>query len=192
MHLGLEFGPPKTASGEDRVVELDSHTVAVLLEHRLRQDTERNDWGAGYVDHDLVFCRENGDPMPPIRVYEIFKELAAEVKLDGKPLPATRLHDLRHAAASWRLKAGVDIGIVSKSLGHSTTALTRDTYQHLMPGMARDAAERANALVPRKARAQKLHSLPENEGKKNDQRQVSPGQARAGDGNRTRTVSLGS
>jgi hypothetical protein len=34
-------GPPKTAAGEDRHVELDGHTVGVFLAHRLRQDAER-------------------------------------------------------------------------------------------------------------------------------------------------------
>lgn len=191
VHPGLEFGPPKTASGEGRIVELDSHTVAALLEHRLRQDAERGAWGEAYVDHGLVFCRENGDPMPPIRVYEIFKELAVEVKLDDKPLPPTRLHDLRHAAASLRLKAGVDIAIVSKALGHSTTRLTQDTYQHLLPGVARDAAERANSLVPRRSRDHSVTSPAGIEVKKNDQAHEMPGHSGAGDGNRTRTVSLG-
>jgi site-specific recombinase XerC len=60
-----------------------------------------------------------------------------------------RLHDLRHGAASLRLAAGVDIGIVSKILGHSTISITADTYSHLLEGVGREAVERAAALVPR-------------------------------------------
>jgi len=48
------------------------------------------------------------------------------------------------------LAAGVPIAVVSKRLGHSTIALTADTYSHLMEGIGRDAAERAMELVPRK------------------------------------------
>ena len=63
-----------------------------------------------------------------------------------------RLHDLRHGAASLRLAAGIDLGIVSKVLGHSSIAITADTYSHLLEGVGRDAAERAAALVPRAPR----------------------------------------
>jgi len=63
-----------------------------------------------------------------------------------------RLHDLRHGAASLRLAAGVDIAIVSKILGHSSVAITADTYSHLLEGVGREAAERAMSLVPRTAR----------------------------------------
>ena len=60
-----------------------------------------------------------------------------------------RLHDLRHGAASLRLAAGVPIEVISKILGHSSIALTADTYSHLLKGVARQAAEAASALVPR-------------------------------------------
>jgi hypothetical protein len=43
----------------------------------------------------------------------------------------------------------VDIGPVSKILGHSSIAITADTYSHLLDGVGREAAERAAALVPR-------------------------------------------
>jgi len=65
-------------------------------------------------------------------------------------LPVKRLHDLRHGSASMQLAAGVDIAVVSKRLGHSTIALTADTYSHLLRGVGADAAERSAALVPRR------------------------------------------
>jgi integrase len=39
--------------------------------------------------------------------------------------------------------------LVSKRLGHSSIAITADTYQHLLEGVGREAAERAAALNPR-------------------------------------------
>lgn len=39
-HKGMLFSKPKTAASEDATVELDSGTVGVLLEWRLRQDLE--------------------------------------------------------------------------------------------------------------------------------------------------------
>ncbi|MGW7449931.1 tyrosine-type recombinase/integrase [Streptomyces sp. NPDC054787] len=48
-------------------------------------------------------------------------------------LPPIRLHDLRHVAASLMLAAGVDVKIVSQTLGHSDSRITRDIYQSVMP-----------------------------------------------------------
>ena len=60
----LMTGPPKTASGDARVVDLDDGTVGALLGHRLAQDAERAEWGQAWRDAapfgDLVFRREDG------------------------------------------------------------------------------------------------------------------------------------
>ncbi len=47
------------------------------------------------------------------------------------------------------LADGVDIVVVSKRLGHSSVAITSDTYTHLLPGAGSQAAARALSLVPR-------------------------------------------
>jgi integrase len=63
-------------------------------------------------------------------------------------LPPIRLHDLRHGAATLALAAGVDIKIVQDMLGHSSRAITSDTYTTVLPEVARAAAEAAAALIP--------------------------------------------
>ncbi len=63
-------------------------------------------------------------------------------------LPPIRLHDLRHFAATLHLAAGVDIKIVQDLLGHSSRAITSDTYTTVLPDVARAAAEAAAALIP--------------------------------------------
>lgn len=139
------FGRPKTSSGEDRAVDLDSLLIGTLIEHRLSQDAQRAEWGEAYQDHGLVVAREDGTPIPPERLTKRFAELVTETGL--RPI---RLHDLRHGRASLLLASGTDIGLVSKLLGHSSISLTSDTYSHLLAGVGREAAERASALVPRK------------------------------------------
>ncbi|MFD7288958.1 hypothetical protein [Streptomyces sp. NPDC059863] len=47
------------------------------------------------------------------------------------------------------LAAGVDIRIVSETLGHSESRITRDIYQSVLPKAAREAAEATAAVVPR-------------------------------------------
>jgi integrase len=49
-------------------------------------------------------------------------------------------HDLRHTWASLALAAGVHPKVVSDRLGHSTIAITIDTYSHVIPSLDADAA----------------------------------------------------
>lgn len=146
-HLGMSFGKPKTEAGEGRIVDLDEGTLGALLAHRMQQDTERATWGDAYADHDLVFAREDGNPLRPDDVTKLFAEL-----VDAAGLRRVRLHDLRHGQASLMMAAGVELSVVSKRLGHSSISITNDTYSHLLGGVGRDAADRASALVPRRRR----------------------------------------
>jgi integrase len=133
---------PKTARGV-RTVALDPGTVGVLREHRRRQAEERLGWGGAWVDTGLVFTREDGSPLHPEYVTRHFQVLAKNAGL-----PRIRLHDLRHTAATLALAAGVEMVVVSRQLGHSSLSITADTYTHVLPAVATDAAERVAALVP--------------------------------------------
>ena len=68
---------------------------------------------------------------------------------DAAGLPRIRLHDLRHTHATLLLKAGEVTKVVTERLGHSTTAYTQDTYQHVLPGMQRGAATRFHERLGR-------------------------------------------
>ncbi len=145
VHKGVHFGPPKTASGEARRIDLGGHVVGVLLAHRLKQESLRTEWGKAYSDHDLVFPREDGTPMNPTRFTAEFQKLR-----EASGARHVRLHDLRHGRASLLMASGTDIAVVSKMLGHSSIAITADTYSHLLEGVGRKAADAADALVPRR------------------------------------------
>lgn len=54
-------------------------------------------------------------------------------------LPYMRFHDLRHSMATILLSAGVHPKVVQECLGHSTIAITMDTYSHMLPSMQQDA-----------------------------------------------------
>lgn len=53
-----------------------------------------------------------------------------------------RLHDARHTAATLLLSAGVHPRVVMELLGHSQIRTTTDTYSHVMPTLAKEAAGR--------------------------------------------------
>jgi integrase len=145
LQLGahLESGEPKSESGE-RTVALDAATVDVLRLHRVRQLEERLQWGAAWSDTGLVFTAEDGTALVPDHVSRLFARLIKEADL-----PPVRLHDLRHGAATLALAGGANLKVVSEMLGHSTIAITADTYTSVLPEAAREAAEAAVRLVPR-------------------------------------------
>ena len=55
--------------------------------------------------------------------------------------------DLRHSHATHLLAAGVHPKIAQERLGHSSIAITMDTYSHAMPNMQADAAARIDAAM---------------------------------------------
>ena len=138
---GTEEGAPKSEAGE-RQVALDQQTVTVLRAHRRRQDSERDAAGDGWTASGFEFTCPNGAPLHPASVTDMFEQIAY---LAG--LPPIRLHDLRHFAATLALAAGVDIKVVQEQLGHSSRAITSDTYTTVMPEVARAAAEATARLM---------------------------------------------
>jgi integrase len=137
----VEWSTPKTKRS-NRTVDLDVGTVAALRRHRAGQLEERMAWGETWQDGDLVFTREDGSPMHPQSLSAAFERA---VKSSG--LPMIRLHDLRHSSAVMALAAGLPTKVVSERLGHSSTAITTDTYQHVTETMQRDAADRIGEVL---------------------------------------------
>jgi integrase len=138
----LTLGAPKTKAGE-RAIALDAGTVAALRAHRQRQGAEIMAFGrAQWPQHDLVFTREDGEPVHPAWFSRAFDQRVQRVGL-----PKIRLHDLRHTHATLALRAGVNVKIVSERLGHSKSAITLDTYQHVTPDMQREAAAKIAGVV---------------------------------------------
>ncbi|MEV6986768.1 tyrosine-type recombinase/integrase [Sphaerisporangium sp. NPDC051017] len=134
-------GTPKT-DASDREIAVDAETMAILKEHRKRQAREQLAAGEDWVDSGFVFTDEMGRPLHPQHVTDRFYSLCKQAEL-----PPIRLHDLRHGAATAMLAAGVDIKIVQETLGHTSSAFTRDTYTSVYPEAAAAAAEATAALL---------------------------------------------
>lgn len=138
-----EISEPKT-QGSERTIPLDRATTEVLREHEARQQEERRRWGNAYIESGLVFTREDGRGLHPGSVTARFERL-----VKAADLPPIRLHDLRHGAATLALAGGVPLKVVQEMLGHSSVTITADTYTSVLPEVAREAAERVAAMVPR-------------------------------------------
>jgi integrase len=140
---------PKTDSSM-AAVTLDHETVAVLREHRARQDAERAERmkaGKAWVDTGKVFTAEDGSWLHPDVVSKEFRRI-----VEKAGLPPINLRDLRHGAAALVKAGGGDIDDASKKLRHSTIVLTADTYMALFQEYEQDLVEKAAAAVPRARR----------------------------------------
>ena len=132
---GLRFVPPKSAKSR-RSVALDEDTVEMLRAHHGGQILVMAQLGATYEDNGLVFPGPVGKPLDPATLTRNFEKLVMRTMM-GR----FRLHDLRHFHASMLLKAGVHLKVVQERLGHSSIAITADTYSHVAPSLQKEAAD---------------------------------------------------
>ena len=95
-------------------------------------------------DDDLIF-RTLGHPLRPNTITRAWSMLATKAKVK-----VIRLHDARHTHASLMLKQGIHPKIVQERLGHSSIAITLDTYSHVAPGMQQAAADRFDEVLTAK------------------------------------------
>ena len=83
--------------------------------------------------------------------FKLILAKANEPKVDAKIPMSTRFHDLRHSAASLLLAQGVQLRAIMELLGHSTIALTANTYSHVMPSMMQEMPRRWMRFSAREA-----------------------------------------
>lgn len=131
----VRFDRPKSQTSI-RTVPMPQTTVGVLREHRVAQDAERERLGEAWTDLDLVFPSTIGTPMEPRNLSRWFNDLRTEAGL-----PWLRLHDLRHACATFLLAQGVDLATIKDLLGHSQISVTADIYTHVLERVARGASD---------------------------------------------------
>ncbi len=130
------FTTPKTAKSR-RQVRLTAGAVSALKVHRKRQLEHRMEYAGLWEDHGLVFTSDTGTPLNRHNVARrSFKPL-----LERAGLREIRFHDLRHTCATLLLSTGQHPKFVQELLGHSTIAITLDTYSHVLPGMGDGLAD---------------------------------------------------
>jgi integrase len=106
-----------TKSGKQRTVPIATPLVDILKAHRIADP-----WKG-----ELVFPNDSGAMYSPAAKLEHVLDAA----LARAGMPRIRVHDLRHAAASFFLMNGGDVFTLRKILGPSTPQLVSDTYGDL-------------------------------------------------------------
>jgi integrase len=134
------IGPPKSAQGRRRL-PVAAELIAELRAHKTRQDADKEvilNWPA----EDWVFTDYRGRMVSPMTLHEQWKSAVGRAGL-----PMVRMHDLRHAAATRMLEAGIPLKVVSEYLGHANISITADTYQHVTEETARRAGEALGGIL---------------------------------------------
>jgi integrase len=126
---------PKTERSR-RTVPLPPAVVVLLRTHRTTQLEERLHAGNQWTETGLVFTTEFGTPVDPRNLLRTMQTAASAAGVNDAVV-----HTLRHSAASAWLESGVHIKAVSDMLGHSSIAITADTYGHTGDDTARAAVD---------------------------------------------------
>jgi integrase len=129
---------PKTDSGW-RTIALPTTVLTALTAHRTAIADQKARSLAGYV-----FTTPRGTPIDPKNANRLFCRF-----LEANGLRRTRVHDLRHTAASIMLASGATFDDVRRHLGHSQIGVTVDTYGHLVEGRSAEVASGVERVLAR-------------------------------------------
>jgi integrase len=121
----LRWVDVKTENGR-RMIRLPEDWIAILGEHRSRQDEER--LASYWREHDLVFSTTEGTMLEATNLVKRYFKPALERA--GLPATKIRFHDLRHATASMLIVLGYDPRTIADILGHSSPNFTMRQYAH--------------------------------------------------------------
>ncbi|WP_267293250.1 site-specific integrase [Mycobacterium hackensackense] len=122
--VGTITGDPKSKRSR-RALPMPADILAALRTFKAQQASERLAFGNSYRDSGLVAVNEDGSPIRP-ETYS--SEFARRSKIAG--VPAIRLHDVRHTAATMLLDSGTTAIATAKWLGHDP-AITLRVYGHV-------------------------------------------------------------
>jgi integrase len=124
-----------------RFIALTAGSLESLKQHRQIVEALKKMCGDSWQENDLVFPHIDGTFHPAILDYNAWKRC---LRLCG--IKQRRLHDARHTAATLMYAQGVGIEVISRALGHSSSAITSKLYVH-------------SAMQPQKAAAHLLGEL---------------------------------
>ena len=132
---------PKTESGT-RTVDVPEILMKKLRSHKVRCMEQKIRVGRRLLEEDFIIVHPDGKPIYPEYVSQLFTKLQKRANL-----PKCRFHDLRHLCASIMVKQGVEVKVAQERLGHKDITTTMNIYAHVLPGSAREAAEKTGQLV---------------------------------------------
>jgi integrase len=132
---------PKTLASR-RVIRLAPTAIEALARHRIRQREEHLRLGLGAPS--FLFTRAgSAGPWRPSKFARAFSAIAARAGLKVYP------HLMRHTHLTDLMAAGVHPRIAQSRAGHSSIAVTLNTYSHASAQMQDHAVDAAQAVLER-------------------------------------------
>jgi len=128
------FADVKTRSGR-RAISLSDKDIELLKEQRNEYDRLIVS-NPSFRDLDLVFCLDNGNPIPR---KNLTKSLKLAIKETGITKPFT-FHSLRRTSATLIYLKDPNIRMIQERLGHSEVRTTLSYYTGVVPGHQDKAA----------------------------------------------------
>ena len=126
-HKGVHEKDKTKNNSSNRIYPLLDSAKVILLKQRDQQEAYRSIFKDSYQESGYIFTKADGSPFhPSYPSHELQKVLDKH-----EELPRIRFHDLRHTCASLLFDLGWSMKDVSEWLGHSTIAITMDTYTHI-------------------------------------------------------------
>lgn len=125
-----------TKTDRTRTVPLSRPALDALARQRAMQAADKLRVGPLYKDGGFIFADEVGGCVSPMAATNAYARIAVKAEVSS-----TRLHDLRHTAATTMLLAGVDIATTAGVLGHSTPTTTLGVYAHVLGEAKRKATD---------------------------------------------------
>ncbi len=135
--LDLESGSVRVLfgkGGKARTVGVDPGAAQVVqrwLDTCSRMELKRN---------APLFCTASGHQLSDAYVRRLLKRLGCRAGIDKR----VHAHGLRHTHATQLRAEGIDIGIISKQLGHASISTTARYLNHLHPHAVIEAMQNRN------------------------------------------------
>ena len=131
----LMFSTSKN-SYSNRKIPIPSNVFERILSYKTQQAIKVTE------EKSLVFVSSKSTPVDPRTIIRAFHRI-----VDKAGLEHANFHSLRHFNATMMMNYGVPVKIASTMLGHSTTAITQDLYQHVLYDKDHEAAEIINQAL---------------------------------------------
>lgn len=135
---GVVYKSPKSPSAY-RTIHLPTVVLDALQERKAVQECQRS--APRWHERGYVFTTRTGQALGYAAFWRAFVVLRTRAGI-----PKIRIHDLRHAAISHQILAGIPIPIVSKMAGHSSPVITMQIYSHVIEASYSGAAEKLEEL----------------------------------------------
>lgn len=103
--------------------------LKLVKEHKERQKELAKNNNVEFTENDWVFTTKTYKGFVSDYLRDKIKKVMSELKIEN--YESISSHNIRHTYCTMGLQNGTDIKVMSRSMGHSTVAITANIYTHI-------------------------------------------------------------